>query len=78
MTKIPLLENSEGLFMAGEDLDRILRDLCHWKGDLRTDSRTVLHRYGTVCPAQGCHRCTNSDCPYADFIRQYWRHPRFD
>jgi hypothetical protein len=42
------------------------------------DTRTVLHRFGTSCPAQGCHRCTNPDCPYADFIRHYWSHPHCD
>lgn len=75
---MPLLENSRELFMAGESLDKVWRDYCHMKGDPRIDTRTVLHRYGTVCPAQACHCCTNPDCLYADFIRHYWDHPRCD
>jgi hypothetical protein len=64
--------------MAGEDLDHIWRNLRHWKGETWADTRTVLLRYGTLCPAQGCHRCTDNDCPYADFIRHYWNYPHGD
>jgi len=64
--------------MAGEDLSRVWHDFCYGKGDLLEDTRTVLRRYGTACPAEGCHHCTNPDCPYADFIRHYWSYPRCD
>jgi hypothetical protein len=64
--------------MAGEDLDRVWHDLRFWKGDSVTETPAVLNRYGTGCSAQGCHRCTNTDCPYADFIRHYWNHPHCD
>ena len=64
--------------MAGEDLDQIWRDMCQWNGDLMMDASPMLHRYGAACAAEGCQRCTNPDCPYADFIRHYWNHPRCD
>jgi hypothetical protein len=78
VSRIPLPENTETLFMAGEDLEQVWHDLCLWKGDMRADRRTVFYRYGNVCPAQGCNRCTNPDCSCADFIRRYWNHPRSD
>jgi hypothetical protein len=75
---IPLQENPEGLFMAGESLEQVWHDFSHLKAFHPGDPRAVLHVYGTGCPAQGCHMCTDPDCTYADFIRHYWNHPRCD
>ena len=64
--------------MAGEDLDRVWRNLRYWNGVTHGDESAIFHRYGTGCSAEGCHRCTDPDCTYADFIRKYWIHPRCD
>jgi len=72
------MDNSDGLFMAGDDLDRVWRSLRYWNHDTSGESMTALHRYGTGCSAQGCHRCTDPYCTYAEFIRQYWVHPHCD
>jgi hypothetical protein len=64
--------------MAGEIPDQIWQNFYHVNVVLQRDPRTILHRYGTACTAQGCHRCTNPDCFYADFIRNYWNHPGCD
>jgi hypothetical protein len=48
---IPLLENPEELFIAGEDLDQIWPTFCRGKGDLRMDSWTVPDGVETECSA---------------------------
>ena len=64
--------------MAGEDLDLVWRDLYLWNGNLVVEGRPVTRRNGTVCPARGCHGCTNPECMYSEFIQRYWGHPQCD
>ncbi|OPX61767.1 MAG: hypothetical protein A4E34_01509 [Methanoregula sp. PtaU1.Bin006] len=64
--------------MAGEDLDRIRSNLCRWKYTPVHNSPAAFFRYGSACPAQGCHSCTDPDCPCADYVRHYLNHPRCD
>jgi hypothetical protein len=72
---IPVLENPEGLFMAGEALDQIWSNFCRGKGTPHTRLFPEVPSSGTPCPAYGCSRCDNYDCIYGDFIRHYWNHP---
>jgi len=75
---MPLQKKTDGLFMAGESLDQVWRDFCHQKDDLPGNTRMMFPSYGIRCAAQGCHYCTNTDCLYADFIRNYRDYPRCD
>ncbi len=77
MLRIPRLENSDILLMAGERLDQVGVDFCHVKSDLRMNSLTAIRKDRTACPAQDCNCCT-SHCPYADFIRYYGNHQECD
>jgi hypothetical protein len=76
--RIPFLENSDAVFMAGEDLDQVWRDLVRWNGNLVAEEKPVIHRFGGACPARGCNGCPDPECLYAAFIRQYWDYPRCD
>ncbi|AGB03781.1 hypothetical protein Metfor_2798 [Methanoregula formicica SMSP] len=71
-------ETTDTLFMAGEDLDQIWRDLFRWNGNRIAGGSSGLRNRGVICPARGCHGCTEPGCSYAVFIRRYWDHPQCD
>jgi hypothetical protein len=75
---IPVLENPDGLFMAGETLDQLWRNFSRGKATAEKRFFEEIPSSGTHCPAYGCNHCDNHDCIYGDFIRLYWNHPRFD
>jgi len=73
-----MLENPEGLLMAGDTLDQIWSNFSRGKATAEKRLFREIPFSGTLCPAYGCNHCDNHDCIYGDFIRLYWNHPRFD
>lgn len=76
--KIPVFENSSGLFQAGEDIDRIWENYRNVDGNFHKQSIAVFQRYGVSCPSFGCGSCVIPDCFFSEFIRKYWDCPKGD
>ena len=72
---IPVFDNSQGLFQAGEDISRIWENYRNINGNFHKQSVAVFHRYGASCPSAGCGRCERPDCFFSEFIRDYWDCP---
>jgi hypothetical protein len=67
-----------GLRVTGESLVPFPGNFCRMKEQIRKVPFTGVSFGGIYCPGEGCNHCMHEQCIYADFIRHYWMHPRFD